>query len=101
MRCPECGSSRVRDLTMSTNSTDGIQYIYCFDCRKIYPVEGQVSVDWILCELGEVYKHAHNIAMRTRHPNALKILNLCNEMATQYIKETVDKKTRIIAEGER
>jgi len=42
------------------------------------------EIDLILADLGEIYKNAHDIAMRTHHPLAHRILNDCNELATQY-----------------
>ena len=43
-----------------------------------------MSYDWVLEKLGEIYKNAHELALKTNHPNFTKILNLCNEMAVLY-----------------
>ncbi|GAI40998.1 unnamed protein product, partial [marine sediment metagenome] len=46
--------------------------------------DGMGEVDLVLTDLGEIYKCAHDIAMRTSHPLAHEILNLCNQLASQY-----------------
>jgi hypothetical protein len=53
------------------------------------------EIDLILRDLGEIYKNAHDIAVRTNHPIALKICNLCNELASQYsaLKKEKEAKT--------
>jgi hypothetical protein len=43
------------------------------------------NIDLIINRLGEIYKNAHDIVVRTNHPNALEILRLCNELTEQYM----------------
>jgi len=43
------------------------------------------EIDLLLKDVGEIYKSAHDIGVRTSHPLALEILNLCNQLATQYM----------------
>jgi hypothetical protein len=46
-------------------------------------VDVMKPLDIILMELGEVYKNAHDIAMRTSHPKALEICRIASELAMQ------------------
>ena len=39
---------------------------------------------WVLERIGKIYMNTHALAMKGCHPNCLKILNLCNEMAEEY-----------------
>jgi len=41
-------------------------------------------IDEVMRRLGEVYKNAHDVFMMTNDPQALEIMNLCNEMARKY-----------------
>jgi len=39
---------------------------------------------WILTKIGKVYKHAHDLAMKTKQPEAQEIITLCEKLAEKY-----------------